>query len=261
MKASQASPPLLTVGEVAKLAHVSVRALHHYDELGLLTPSARSEAGYRLYSTGDLERLQHILFYKELGFGLEEIGGLTADPVFDRREVLAAQRDLVTERVARLEAMLALIDRTLISMDGGVRMTDEEMFEVFGDFDPAKYEDEVGERWGDTDAYKESARRTRRYTKKDWKRIQDEGTANLAAMAALFDQGVEPSDSRAMDVAEEARLAIDRNFYACSREMHVGLGEMYVADPRFAAYYDSQREGLARWFYAAIRANASRTVG
>ena len=135
-------------------------------------------------------------------------------------------------------------------------MTKKETRELFGDFGPAEYEAEVKERWGHTEAYKESARRIKRYTKADWKRIRDESAAGLARMVELFDQGVKPDDPRAMDVAEEARRTIDRNFYPCSHRMHVALGEGYVADPRFTAFYDKQRAGLARWLRASIQANA-----
>jgi len=248
-----------TVGDVAKTAHVSVRTLHHYDEIGLLNPSERSEAGYRVYTDHDLIRLQQVLFYKELGFGLDDIREITSDPAFDRREALLTQRELVAERLVRLEALMGLIDKTLISLEGGMKMTKEEMFEVFGDFDPAEYEEEAQERWGDTDAYKESARRTNSYTKQDWARFKAESEANGAAMVELFDAGVDPTDPRSMDVADEARAIIDRWFYPLSREMHVCLGDMYVADPRFKANYDKQREGLAQWLCDAIKANAART--
>jgi len=247
-----------TVGEVAKLAHVSVRTLHHYDDVGVLAPSGRSDAGYRLYTDDDLATLQQALFYKELGFSLEEIRDLMADPAFDRREALLAQRELVTAQSLRLEAILGLIDKTLISLEGGAHVTKEEMFEVFGDFDPAEYEEEVQQRWGDTDAYKQSAKRTSSYTKEDWARFKRESDANGARMVELLDAGVEPSDPRAMDAAEEARLLIDTWFYSLSREMHVYLGEMYVADPRFKRNYDRQREGLAQWLCDAIKANAAR---
>jgi len=191
-----------TVGEVARLAHVSVRTLHHYDHVGILCPSGRTDAGYRLYTDDDLATLQQALFYKELGFGLEEIRDLLADPAFDRREALLAQRELVSAQAQRFEAILGLIDKTLISLEGGARMTKEEMFEVFGDFDPSEYEEEVQQRWGDTDAYKESAKRTARYTKQDWARFKAESEANGTKMVALFDEGVTPTDPRAMDVAE-----------------------------------------------------------
>jgi DNA-binding transcriptional MerR regulator len=247
-----------TVGDVAKLAHVSVRTLHHYDEVGMLEPSERSEAGYRLYTLEDLERLQQVLFYKELGFSLEEIRDIMTDPGFDRREALAAQRDMIATQALRLEAMLGLIDRTLAGLQGGLGMTKEEMFEVFGEFDPTEHEDEVKERWGDTDAYKESARRSARYTKDDWARFKAESEDINATIVALMDEGVAPDDPRAMDTVDRARLQIDTWFYPCSREMHAALGEMYIADPRFTATYERIRSGMARYVRDAIVANLSR---
>ena len=246
------------VGEVAALARVSVRTLHHYDEVGLLRPSARSEAGYRLYTMGDLERLQQILFYKELGFSLDEIREMMSDPAFDRREALLAQRELIAREAERFEAMLRLIDKTLAAMEGGFALTKEEMFEVFGDFDPAQYEGEVQQRWGHTEAYRESARRTKGYTKEDWQRIKAESEEINAAIAALMDQGVTPDDVRALDAVERHRLHIDRWFYPCSREMHAQLGQMYVNDPRFTATYEKIRPGMAKWVAEATAANARR---
>lgn len=247
-----------TVGEVAKLAHVSVRTLHHYDEIGLLEASQRSDAGYRLYSDRDLVRLQQILLYRELDFALDEIAQVLSDPAFDPLDALVAQRDLVADKLKRDEALLALLDKTILSMEGGISMTKEEMFEVFGDFDPAEHEAEAKERWGDTDAYKESARRTKGYTKADWMRLKEEQEELGQRTVAIFDEGVDPTDPRAMGVAEEARLIIDKWFYPLSRDMHVNLGEMCVTDPRFKATYDAQREGLAQWLCDAIKANAGR---
>jgi MerR family transcriptional regulator, thiopeptide resistance regulator len=249
------------VGELARLAHVSVRTLHHYDAIGLLHPSGHSEAGYRLYTGADLERLQQVLFYRELGFPLEEIRRVVADAAFDRRTALLAQRELVAGKSARLRALLDLIDGTLASLEGWTTMSDEEMFEAFGDFDPREYEQEVQERWGHTEAYKESARRTRRYTKDDWAAVKAEGDAINADMAALLDAGVPADDARAMDIAERHRLMIDGRFYPCSHEMHANLGEMYVADPRFAATYEKVHPGLAQYTRDAIRANAARARG
>ncbi len=247
-----------TVGTVARLAHVSVRTLHHYDELGLLEPSERSESGYRLYTDADLAQLQQVLFYKELGFSLEEIADALGDPEFDRLEALERQRGLIAGRVTQLQAMLDLIDRTVAAENGGVALSKEEMFEVFGDFDPTEHEAEVKERWGDTDAYQESTCRAARYTKADWQRFKDEAEEINTAIAALIDEGVAPDDPRAMDAVERARLQIDEWFYPCSREMHANLGEMYVADPRFTATYEKIRPGMAAWMRDATAANASR---
>lgn len=247
-----------TVGDVAKLAHVSVRTLHHYDEIGLLKASERSESGYRLYADEDLTRLQDVLFYRELGFSLDEIRELVDDPAFDRTEALLAQRELVARRRAQLARLSELIEKTLVSLEGGVSMTKEEMFEVFGDFDPSEHEEEARQRWGDTDAYRESARRTRGYTAEDWRRFKASSEATENRLAELFTKGVSADDPRAMDAAEEARLLIDRWFYPCSHEMHANLAEMYVADPRFTAHYDDRHPGLAAWYREAIRANARR---
>jgi MerR family transcriptional regulator, thiopeptide resistance regulator len=246
------------IGEVAKLAHVSVRTLHHYDAVGLLRPSGRSEAGYRLYTAEDLERLQTVLLYKELGFGLGEIRDLLAEPGFDRREALRAQRAQLVRRSGRIDAMLALIDKTLAAMDEGIPMERNYLFEVFGDFDPAEHEAEAEERWGDTEAYKESARRTRRYTKDDWTRFKAESEAVNQAIAALMDDGVAADDPRAMDAVERHRLLIDTWFYPCSREMHEGLGRLYVADHRFTATYEKIHPGMAAYVRDATAANARR---
>lgn len=140
-------------------------------------------------------------------------------------------------------------------------MSDEELFEVFGDFDPSEYEDEARDRWGGTAAYRESAQRAKGYAKDDWARFRREGDAVVDQLAALMDEGAAPSDARAMDAAERHRLQIDRWFYPCPHEMHVELGRMYVADPRFAANYDKVRPGMAQYLCDAIAANAARGEG
>ncbi len=248
-----------TVSQVAALAPVSVRALHHYDETGLLVPSSRSDAGYRLYSDADLERLQQILFFRELGFALDVISGLMREPGHDREAALLMQRELLSERASQLHAMINTIDQALDTHDKGIAMNKEDMFEVFGNFDPAKHEEEVKERWGDSDAYVESARRTKKYTKEDWLRIKDEGAVVVEGLAARMEAGAGPDDEEVQRLAEEHRLQIDRNFYPCSKQMHAGLGRMYVADPRFAKTYDNVRPGLAQFLCDAILINAEES--
>lgn len=247
-----------TVGEVAALAGISVRTLHHYDGIGLLVPSGRSDAGYRLYDHGDLDALQQLMFFREMGFGLDAIGRIMRDPAYDRRDALALQRRMLVDKSAQLAKMIAAIDKAVRALEGGTVMDKEDMFEAFGDFDPAAYEDEVKQRWGDTDAYMESARRAARYDKRDWEAIKAEGDEINAEIAALLDAGVAPGDPRAMDAVETHRLMIDRRFYPCSHELHVGLGAMYVADPRFTETYERIRPGLARYICDAITANAAR---
>ncbi|MFG2036739.1 TipAS antibiotic-recognition domain-containing protein [Dactylosporangium sp. NPDC048998] len=137
-------------------------------------------------------------------------------------------------------------------------LTPEEKRELFGDFDPDAHADEARERWGDTDAYRQSTRRAASYTKDDWARIKGEAAENTAAFVAAFTGGVAASDPRAMDLAEAHRQHIARWFYDCSVEAHRGLGDMYVADPRFTANYDTEHPGLAQYIRDAIHANAAR---
>ncbi len=248
----------LTVSQVAKLSGVSVRTLHHYDEIGLLPPSARTEAGYRLYGEGDLQRLQQILFFKELEFPLEQISRIVTDPAFDLQAALLMQRQLLTEKATKVRALLSAVETALESIERGTGMNQEEMFEVFGNFDPTKYEAEAQQRWGETDAYRESARRTNKYGKAEWMKIKAEGEAVLASFARAMTEGKRPDSPDAMGLAEEARLQIDRWFYPCSRQLHRSLGQMYVADPRFAEHYERVRPGLAQYVHDAILANSQR---
>ncbi|PKQ37804.1 MAG: MerR family transcriptional regulator [Actinobacteria bacterium HGW-Actinobacteria-1] len=250
-----------TVGDVAGIAGISVRTLHHYDTIGLLGPSERSEAGYRLYTDDDLVTLQQVMFFKELGFGLEDIKRLMHDPAFDRREALRLQHRMLADKASQLMKMMDAVEETLDGIEKGTAMAPDDMFEAFGDFDPKQYEAEVEERWGETDAYKESARRTKGYKKEDWARYKAESDQIGRDTAALMDAGVPADDPRAMDLAEQARLQIDTWFYPCSHQMHAGLAEMYLADPRFTATYEKIHEGMAQYWHDAIIANLTRSRG
>jgi hypothetical protein len=137
-------------------------------------------------------------------------------------------------------------------------LTPEERREVFGDHDPEQYTEEVEQRWGDTEAYRQSQARTRAYTKSDWEEIKAEAGSISTRFAELFAAGAAPDGTAAMDLAEEHRQHITRRFYDCSLEIHRGLGDMYVNDPRFAANYESIAPGLAQYIRDAIHANAGR---
>ncbi|MFI6769563.1 MerR family transcriptional regulator [Streptomyces sp. NPDC050355] len=247
-----------SVGQVAAFAGVTVRTLHHYDEIGLLLPGERNHAGHRRYGDDDLDRLQQILFYRELGFPLEEVAALLDDPDTDPQEHLRRQHELLTARIGKLQEMAAAVEHAMEARRMGINLTPEEKFEAFGDFDPDQYAEEAEERWGHTDAYKESQRRTAAYTKDDWKRLTAEFDAIHRKMADLLGQGVPADSEAAMDVAEEHRRFMDGTYYACGHEFHTCLGEMYVADERFTATYEAIRSGLAVYLRDAIVANAAR---
>src|SRR5438046_2944508 len=135
------------VGQIARLAGVSVRTLHHYHQIGLLVPSGHSPAGYRQYVDTDLDRLQRVLFYRELGFPLDQIVILLDDPAIDAEAHLRRQHALLTRRIERLEEMVTAVRRAMEAVKMGISLTPEERFEVFGDQDPAQYAEETEERW------------------------------------------------------------------------------------------------------------------
>ncbi|OLT43554.1 transcriptional regulator [Serinicoccus sp. CNJ-927] len=251
---------LLTVGQVAEEVGVSVRTLHHYDEIGLVVPSERSFAGYRLYTEEDLTRLQHVVVYRRLGFGLEEVAALLEQDA-DVLEHLRRQRSAITDRIGELTELVRSIDAAMESEMSGYQITREEQREIFGDNFTDNFEDyqaEAEQRWGDTDAWKESSRRTKSYTKEQWEQIKVEQDQVNARFVELLEGG-EPADSEAaMDAAEEARQQICRWFYDCPRGMHASIAQMYVDDPRFTKTYEDIAPGLAQFVRDAAVANAAR---
>ncbi|HWG30937.1 MAG TPA: MerR family transcriptional regulator [Steroidobacteraceae bacterium] len=248
--------PICQITEAARLAGVSVRTLHHYDEIGLLVPKRRSAAGYRLYDREDLLRLQQILIGRELGLSLQEIGRSLDEPGFDLAQALRSQRQQLQGRAERTAAMLRSVDAALAILDAE-RGGSVDTKALFDGFDPSRYEEEVRQRWGDTDACKESAHRTSRYTEEDWKRLESEQERIYNDAATAMNAGTPPEDPAAMSVAERHRLLLDRWFYPCSKAMHRGLADMYEADARFAHNIDRHGKGLTPFLVAAIRANAA----
>jgi MerR family transcriptional regulator, thiopeptide resistance regulator len=245
----------LSVGEVAATAGVTVRTLHHYEEIGLLTPSGRSAAGYRRYRPSDLERLQRILVYRELELPLARVAELL-DEDADPLPQLRAQRDLLVDRRDHLDRIIATIQRTMEARRMGIELTPDEMLEVFGDHDPTAYADEVEDRWGDTDAYRESQRRTSSYRKEDWARFKAETEQLHTELVAALRSDVASDSEQAMGLAERARDQIDRWFYPLPPAGHVQLARMYLSDPRFTATYEEMAEGLATYWHDAIVAHA-----
>ncbi|MEU9744575.1 MerR family transcriptional regulator [Streptomyces niveus] len=247
-----------SVGQVAVFAGITVRTLHHYDEIALLSPSGRNHAGHRRYDDADLDRLQRILFYRELGFPLDEVAALLDDPDADPQEHLRRQHELLSARIAELQKMAEAVEHAMEAKKMGINLSPEEKFEVFGGKDPERYGEEAEQRWGGTPGYEETQRRVARYAKDDWKRMQDEVADWGARYDALMEAGEPPTGERAVAMAEEHRRHITKWFYDCTPEIHRGLGDLYVSDERFREFYDSMRPGLAEHVRAAIHANAGR---
>jgi DNA-binding transcriptional MerR regulator len=246
-----------SVGRVAELAGVTVRTLHHYEHLGLLVPSARTGSGYRRYAEADLQRLRHILFYRELDFGLDEIATLLDDPAVDTTAHLRRQRELLVQRGDRLARMVAAVDKELEARNMGIDLSAQEKFAIFGPTYSEGYEREAQERWGETEMWQQSQTRTARFTKQDWIQVKREQVDLNARLGRALADGVAPDSQAAHDLAEEHRASIAR-FYDCPPAMHRNLGDMYVADERFTRTYEAVAPGLAEWLRAAIHANADR---
>jgi MerR family transcriptional regulator, thiopeptide resistance regulator len=235
-----------TVGQLAALAGVTVRTLHHYDRIGLLEPEERSgSASYRRYGSGSVERLHRILSYRELGLSLDDIAALLDDPAVDRLAHLRRQERLLRERIGRLEEMAAAVQMMIGAEHMQLELTPEERFGLFGDFDVERFADEAQERWGETDAYKEAQRRTASYRDDDWRAIKSEARDIETELAALLSAGGPADGERAMDLAERHRGHISRWFYECSTDAHRGLGELYVGYSRFTKHFEEIAPGLA----------------
>jgi MerR family transcriptional regulator, thiopeptide resistance regulator len=250
----------LTVGQVAERLDVTVRTLHHYDEIGVLVPSERTPAGYRLYTAEDVARLQQVVVYRRLGFALEEIALLLNDPSADVTGHLRRQREAVMSRLDEMRDLVTAIDRALEKEMSGVKLTKEEQRELFGDGFSDEYAAEAQERWGEGDAWKQSQKRTSKYSKEDWVQIKTEMEATGTAFVAVIDAGLPATSQEAMDAAEQSRLHIEKWFYDITPEFHRNLGDMYIADPRFTKTYEDIRPGMAQYVRDAIHANADRAA-
>ena len=247
-----------TVKTVANLAGLTVRTLHHYDEIGVLRPTSVSSAGYRLYSDADLDRLQQILFFRELGFGLRETKEMIDSPTFDRRQALTEHQRLLREKRRHIDALIASVEGTIAAIDNGTRLEGRAMFEGFDKKQLMKDREEARERWG-SENVDESWRRASKYTKADWSAIQVESEAVESGLAALMDR--EPTEPEAQALVERWHRLIDERFYPCSLEIFRGLGDLYVGDERFTVHYDRRKPGLAVFMRAAMHAYCDRLGG
>jgi MerR family transcriptional regulator, thiopeptide resistance regulator len=245
-----------SVGEVAGFAHVSVRTLHHYDAIGLLRPSARSAAGHRRYDDADLRRLQEILLYRELGFGLDTIAAMLADPGPSVDAHLRTQHRLLRQRIGRDQELLVAIEKEMEARAMGSSLSPQEQFEVFGTDRIDEWSAEAEDRFGDDPTYQESRRRTAGYTKEDWQELKAESDAGLRRFRDALAGGVPATGPAARALAEDHRAFLSRWFYDCDHPRHRALAEMYVQDERFTATFEAVAPGLAGYVHDAIVANA-----
>ena len=221
---------------------MSVRTLHYYDEIGLLKPSEVDvQNGYRFYDERSLERMQEILFYRELDFSLKTIAQILSSPDYDKQQALTRQRKLLLAKKERLERLIDALD----SMEKG-----EGFMKPNNEYEDLKnkYAEEVRQRWGSTDAYKESQQRNT-----DFSQAASLLDAVFEEFAELDRSGISPDDEAAKVQVEKLQRCITDNFYTCTNEILAGLGQMYAADVRFKNNIDKHGEGTAEFVSQCIK--------
>jgi len=255
---------LYTVKEVARLSGVTVRTLHHYDQVGLLKPAQVGENGYRYYGREELLRLQQILFHRELELPLEAIADLLDRPDFDRQEALKRQRLMLSKKAARYRRLIQTLDRTLAALAGETQMKDEDLYKGFEPAKQAEYEAQLIGRFGDKARVSIEASKTalKSWSKADWDRSGREYAEVEAGMGKALADGL-PADSEAVQALirrHHAWVAVMWNRRP-SREAYEGLGQMYADHPDFRARYEAVQPGLTEYLAGAMRAFAERELG
>ncbi len=235
----------MRIKEFAEFTGVSVRTLHYYDEIGLLAPAhVEHSTGYRYYDETSLLRMQEILFYRELDFSLKSIGEILSSSTYDKTKVLHEQRHLLTLKKERLERLISAIDGA---------MKGENVMTAFDNSEFEKHKAEAKERWGNTDAYQQHAKKTKNYSKQKWNDLAEEMNQIMAEFAVCLKQGATPNSTEAQNLVKTLQNHITAQYYDCTNPILTGLGQMYVADERFKANIDQHGNGTAAFICEAIQ--------
>jgi MerR family transcriptional regulator, thiopeptide resistance regulator len=238
-----------TIKQLSKLAGISVRTLHYYDEVGLLRPARRQKNDYRQYEEPELLKLQQILFFRELDFPILEIKRIMSLPDFDMVKALRQQKKFIELKQKRLIGLTRTIDQTIKKINIQITMEDKDLYVSLSKEEMDQYAKEAKERWGNTDAYKQSQEQVKKMTKVDFARIQKEGDDLMREIVLNMSKGPESKEVQALIERHYNNL---RTFYEPNLEMYRGLAEMYVADPRFTAYYEKYVKGLVQFMRDAM---------
>ncbi|MCR6545886.1 MerR family transcriptional regulator [Dehalobacterium formicoaceticum] len=243
-----------TVQKLAHLAGVSSRTLRYYDEIGILKPARISSSGYLIYGQQEVDRLQQILFYRELGMSLEGIKDIVTSPDFDGAKALREHRVKLLEKRAQLEQLIENVEKTIAQKEGRITMSDKEKFEGFKrkliEENEAKYGEEIRERYGEK-TVEESNRKLMNMTKEQYDEFTRLGEEVLDTLCEAFKTG-DPAGELAQKTADLHRQWLAYSWPSYSKENHGGLAQMYVDDPRFTAYYDERQPGAAEFLRDAV---------
>lgn len=238
----------LTVRQLAKLAGVSNRTLHYYDQIGLLRPERHKQNGYRRYGEDSVLRLQQILFYRELGLTLEQIGAILDSPDFDLLAALDAHRAALQQRVVRLERLIHTVEQTILHLQGEIHMTAQDFYSGFDEEQQKMYAEEAEKVWGVT--VRETQQRWNGYSREQKNAVLAQMHEISGGIAVNMEKGAESAEVQAW--VEKWHRHINEYFYPCSLEVFESLGHMYPADPAFRTTYEKIRPGLAEFMEQAM---------
>ncbi len=240
----------MQIKEFAEFTGVSVRALHYYDEIGLLRPAFVDRAtGYRFYDEKSFLRMQEILFYRELDFSLKSIGEILSSPNYDKSKALTEQKHLLTLKKERLERLISAIDSAVKG---------ENVMKAFDNSEFEKYKAETQEKWGNTDAYKQHEEKTSNYSKQKWNTLVEGMDCIMEEFSLCMKNGTAPDSAEAQNLVKTLQNHITENYYLCTNEILAGLGQMYVADERFRNNIDKHADGTATFICEAIAVYCSK---
>ncbi|GJM83720.1 MerR family transcriptional regulator [Paenibacillus timonensis] len=243
-----------TIQKLGNLAGVSTRTLRYYDEIGLLKPARTSSSGYRIYGQREVDLLQQILFYRELGLSLEDIRSIVTEPGFDGTRALREHRNQLLDKRKQLDALIANVEKTMASQEGRITMSDREKFEGFKrqliDENEQKYGQEIREKYGEATVEK-SNRKLMNMTEEEYEKVTQLANEVNATLAEAFKTG-DPAGELAQKAADLHKQWLTFYWSEYSKEAHAGLAQMYVDDERFTAYYDKDQPGTAEFLRDAV---------
>lgn len=243
-----------TIQKLSQMAGISTRTLRYYDEIGLLQPARLSSSGYRIYGRAEIDRLQQILFYRELGISLDRIKTILTAPSFDTANALKEHREKLLERKAQLEQLITNVEKTIAMKEGRIIMSDKEKFEGFKqkmiDENEQKYGKEIREKYG-SETVEKSNQKLKNMTEQEYQEVTGLADKLSETLKLAFKTG-DPAGELAQEAADLHRRWLCYYWDSYSKEAHAGLARMYVEDERFTAYYDKEQPGTARFLRDAI---------
>lgn len=243
-----------TVQKLGRLAGVSTRTLRYYDEIEILKPARINSSGYRIYGQAEVDRLQQILFYRELGVSLDIIKDLVNSPSFDGKRALREHREKLFEKRAQLDLLISNVDKTIALTEGRITMSNKEKFEGFKqklvDDNEKKYGKEVREKYGE-EAVNRSNAKIKEMSQEQYEKVTMLATEVMETLHAAFKLG-DPAGQLAQKAADLHRQWLSFYWDSYSKEAHAGVAQMYVDDQRFTAYYDEKYPGTAAFLRDAV---------